>query len=261
MPILRPESHVDYYRLCAAHKDDIHELTGRGPDSKLTKFVVRRIAAALTLGSNDVVVDVGCGDGAFAAFAAPAVANTVGIAPNDEEIGRLRAAHAGVGKLQFVRGRLERIPLPDGYADKVVCNSALKELPEPGLVPVAVNELARVTKPGGLLWIGEVPMLDEHHGIDATAKGLRGLLNLLRGAFVSHTGFRPWPLACRAAQMLYCRVSAKRFYIVMPKKTIAVTPDELVPMFGRAGVRLIRQERTLQPQVSRTRLDYLFCKD
>ena len=86
------------------------------------------------------VVDLGCGDGHFAAttFSRPI---EVGLDPWK---GPLReASRRGIYRIA-VRGEGARLPLPDGSADTVISNSVLEHIPD--LDPV-LAEVARVMRP------------------------------------------------------------------------------------------------------------------
>lgn len=56
--------------------------------------------------------------------------------------------------VQFARGGAEAIPAEDGSVDIVILLKSLHHVPVP-LMDQALNEIARVLKPGGLAWISE----------------------------------------------------------------------------------------------------------
>src|SRR5215831_10706663 len=64
MPIIRVDNYLDAYRL-RAHSDDPHDLAARPDKKEVTEFVNRRILEALQPGSDDFVVDIGCGEGSL----------------------------------------------------------------------------------------------------------------------------------------------------------------------------------------------------
>lgn len=87
------------------------------------------------------VLDLGCGDGHFAAaaFAHPL---DVGIDPWSGPVRQAakRGSYRGV-----VQGNGDRLPFPDGYFSSAISNSVLEHIPELDAVLV---EMARVLRPG-----------------------------------------------------------------------------------------------------------------
>ena len=109
---------------------------------------VRRLLGPFT--GNEVALDAGCGTGALAFALAQFVSEVVGVDVRDDylEVGR-RTAPPNV---TFVSGDV--MALPFGYAefDLGCCHRVLHHVRRPEL---AVSELARVTRPGGKLFIAD----------------------------------------------------------------------------------------------------------
>lgn len=99
------------------------------------------------VGADDVLVDVGCGDGTVCAFASQAGAEVVGIDVDPESLRAAEAAMHGVGARQW-RGVLsdcDPIPLPDASATVVVATEVLEHVESPERLAA---ELARIGRPG-----------------------------------------------------------------------------------------------------------------
>lgn len=96
------------------------------------------------------VLDVGCGDGAFAARLADAGADVRGI---DADPAMIDAARLAVPDGRFVVGDAQRLPYPDGCFDCVTALTLLCLVEDPA---AAVAEMARVTAPGGRILLGEL---------------------------------------------------------------------------------------------------------
>lgn len=100
--------------------------------------------AAVEWRGDEVVLDVGCGNGKFLR-AAPATVRTVGI---DRSAGMLvAAADAGA---PLVRGLAEALPVRTGSVDVGLALHMLYHVPD---IPAAVAELRRVVRPGGVVLV------------------------------------------------------------------------------------------------------------
>ena len=114
------------------------DLTGR----------VRRLLGPFT--GSEAALDAGCGTGALAIALAPFVAEVVGVDMNAEylEAGR-EAAPANV---RFAEGDVMSLPFDYAAFDIACCHRVLHHVRRPEL---AVSELARVTRPGGKVFIAD----------------------------------------------------------------------------------------------------------
>lgn len=100
------------------------------------------------------ILDVGCGDGSFASELAQRGADVTGLDPDPVMIAVARH-QAGIERIQLrlVEGKAETLPFADAEFDRVLAVAALCFVPD---AQRAVAEMARVTKPGGRLFIGEL---------------------------------------------------------------------------------------------------------
>lgn len=111
---------------------------------------------ALQRGEN--VVDVGSGAGIDSLIAARMVAPEgrvlgVEMTPAMLEKADRAAQEAGVDNVEFRKGYAEALPIEDGWADVVISNGVLNLVPDK---MAALQEMARVLKPGGRLQIGDI---------------------------------------------------------------------------------------------------------
>lgn len=122
---------------------------------EITERLERDLVLALAgpLDGRDLL-DVGCGDGAFALAAARAGARVAGIDASAPALdtARARATEAGLS-LDLRCADACRLPFPDGRFDVVLAVTVLCFLPDAG---TAVAEMARVLRPGGILVLGEL---------------------------------------------------------------------------------------------------------
>jgi len=104
------------------------------------------------------VVDIGSGAGIDSLIAAKMVGpdgQVIGVdmTPAMLEMARKSTSEAGVGNVEFREGLAESLPVPDGWADVGISNGVLNLLPDK---LAALQEMARVLKPGGRLQIGDI---------------------------------------------------------------------------------------------------------
>lgn len=127
---------------------------GRNP------WYVRILLEALDLEAGPIrlVVDVGCGSGAYTrliARALPASGRILGIDIDSElttAARRLAASEELEQRMSFLTGDALRLPLAEGCADRAFCNALLWLLPDR---LAALQEMARAVRPGGLVVASE----------------------------------------------------------------------------------------------------------
>ncbi len=123
--------------------------------------LTRRLAQALGLRPGRHVIDVASGPGTTARLLAAEFGATVdGVDLGQPAVERARSAAEAAGltaAVQFRVGDAERLPLPGGLADAVVCECAFCTFPDKA---AAAAEFARVLRPGGRAGITDVTVAD-----------------------------------------------------------------------------------------------------
>jgi arsenite methyltransferase len=95
--------------------------------------------AVADLHEGETVLDLGSGAGADVLISAGRVGSTgraIGLDMTDEmlELARANAAEAGVTNVEFVKGYLENVPLPDASVDVVISNCVINLAPDKRVV-------------------------------------------------------------------------------------------------------------------------------
>ena len=120
---------------------------GRGP-------LARTVADAAGLTPADRVVDIGCGPGTAVRLAARRAATATGIDPAPA---MLRLAHWSTAiwrspNVNWLQGRAEKLPLPDGQATVAWAISSAHHWEDRG---AGISEAGRILAPGGCLVLAE----------------------------------------------------------------------------------------------------------
>ncbi|HZU59425.1 MAG TPA: arsenite methyltransferase [Solirubrobacteraceae bacterium] len=130
--------------------------------------------AVADLREGETVLDLGSGAGADVLISARRVGasgKAIGLDMTDEmlELARQNAVEAGIENVEFMKGYIEDIPLPDGSVDVVVSNCVLNLS---GDKPKVLREAARVLRPGGRFAVSDViarPDMDDATRADVAA--------------------------------------------------------------------------------------------
>src|SRR5213596_122062 len=114
--------------------------------------------ALAELHAGEVVLDLGSGGGIDVLLSARRVGPTgkaYGLDMTDEmlDLARRNAADAGVANVEFLKGRIEQITLPDQSVDVVISNCVINLSTDK---PAVIRESARVLRTGGRFAVSDV---------------------------------------------------------------------------------------------------------
>jgi SAM-dependent methyltransferase len=178
---------------CCAATDPAEEVFGAGlydeadaegaTDSAVQASLGCGVPTAVAdLHEGETVLDLGSGAGADVLISARRVGTTgkaIGLDMTDEmlELARANAAEAGVENVEFLRGYLEDIPLPDASVDVVISNCVINLAADKHKV---LAEAARVLRPGGRFAVSDV-IADENMD-EATRADMAAYTGCIAGA-------------------------------------------------------------------------------
>ncbi len=159
-------------------------------DSKYPDDGPRYAAAIAELGllPGQFVLDAGCGTGRALPYLRSAVGPAGMVLGLDLTPEMLRRAAAHRALAHLVTADVGRLPLPDATLDAVFGAGLISHLPDP---PANLRELARATRPGGLLALFHPisrAALAARHGRTLTPDDLRAEPNL--GPLLAAAGWR-----------------------------------------------------------------------
>jgi SAM-dependent methyltransferase len=138
--------------------------------------------AVAALNEGETVLDLGSGGGLDVLLSARRVGPTgkaYGLDMTDEmlELAREHARDAGAENVEFLKGEIEAIPLPDASVDVIISNCVINLS---GDKPQVLREAARVLKAGGRFAVSDV-IADEGMD-DATRRDMQQWTGCIAGA-------------------------------------------------------------------------------
>lgn len=208
--------------------------------------------AIAALQPGEVVVDLGSGGGLDVLLAARQVGPTgfvYGVDMTDEmlDLARRNAARMGAANVEFRKGHLEDLPLPDNTADVIISNCVVNLSPEK---ENTLSEAYRVLKQGGRLAISDIVVDGDLDGLPVNEAQIRAGLSwagCIAGALtvnqfttlLTDAGFQDISIEFDH------HYQSSDFFGKMPESLTALPEfvlTDLVSRFGSASIKAVKKD-------------------
>jgi arsenite methyltransferase len=158
-------------------------------EAKLASLGCGNPTAVAELHEGETVLDLGSGGGIDVFLSAQRVGPTgraYGLDMTDEmlELARHNQREAGIDNVEFLKGEIERVPLPDDSVDVIISNCVINLS---GDKPRVLREAARVLRPGGRFAVTDIVADDDMD--EATRRDMGQWTGCVAGA-LTETDFR-----------------------------------------------------------------------
>jgi SAM-dependent methyltransferase len=185
----------------------------------------RRAALLISLGDlqpGKRVLELGCGTGLFTRMLAPVGVHLTSIDISSE---LLRTARGKSPELSFILADAHELPFAENTFDAVIGSSVLHHLQ----ARLALQEIRRVTRPGGRLAFAEPNMLNPQILLQKNIGPLKRWL----GDSPDETAFLRWSLARDLHRAGYIDLRVFPYDFLHP-----ITPESTIPIVSRLGTAL-----------------------
>lgn len=158
---------------CGASLYDLSETADLPDTATLASLGCGNPTAVADLRPGEVVLDLGSGGGIDVLLSARRVGPTghaYGLDMTEEmlDLARRNAAEADARNVTFLRGEIEKIPLPDASIDVIISNCVLNLSVDK---PAMFAEMHRVLRPGGRLGVTDIVAADHLSSAQRAERG------------------------------------------------------------------------------------------
>jgi len=205
------------------------ELQGLPQEAVVASLGCGNPVAMAELHEGEVVLDLGSGGGIDVLLSARRVGPTgkaYGLDMTDEmlELARENQRKAGVTNVEFLKGEMEEMPLPEGTVDVIISNCVVNLSPDKDKV---LAEAFRVLKPGGRVAIADIVVRGR------VPQGLRRSLELWAGCVAGALEENEYRQKLTAAGFTDIEIESLREYTAADAEAGGL--GELVSRYARKG--------------------------
>ena len=217
-----------------------NDVAGLSPELVEASFGCGNPTALTPLYAGEVVLDLGSGAGLDVILSAQRVGPggmAYGLDMTDEMLATANAnkAKLGVANVEFLKGHIEQIPLPDNSVDVVISNCVINLSVDKDAV---FREIHRVLKPGGRMAVSDVVTLKP------LPEWLRQNLAVWTGCIAGALSIDEFKTKLRAAGFADPSVEVTRVYDPLD---LGFDPAETRDAIGSAFIRAQKAKQVLQP--------------
>lgn len=137
--------------------DDVAPQWDRLRESFFSDAVRDKAISVASVRPEGVAADIGCGTGFITEGLVQRGLKVIAIDASQAMLSEMKRKFAGLNLIDYRQGDAGSLPIQDETVDCAFANMYLHHIEVP---PVAIKEMARILKPGGVLVITD---LDEHH--------------------------------------------------------------------------------------------------
>jgi len=257
LTISKAKNHIETYKIKSFAKD-FHEMSGRN-DNRLTAFRNQKIISSMLLSKEDVIIDIGCGDGTLLSEISTCISRGFGIVPTNEEKLRLEKEHQ-LANIQFLQGLSTSLKCENEKATKVICNGVLLLLETKEELIESMHEIKRVAAKNALVWIGEIPRIDEFE-YNRKSYG-DSILRWILWVYKNNGALS----AFNAIKKVIKAALTKESFVISPKKIFYIEPEDFIAICENVGFEVVTSFKSQsidsgQNEIdSPTRYDYILRK-
>lgn len=196
------------------------------PEALLASLGCANPVALADLKPGEVVLDLGCGGGVDVFLSAKRVGpngKVYGLDMTDEmlALARENQRKAGVENVEFIKGEIENIPLPDNSVDVVLSNCVINLSTDKDKV---LREAFRVLKPGGRFAVADIVQTKD------VSDEIRRHIALWAGCIAGALGVREYEEKLAAAGFKDIEIKVVRTYSGCEAQ--ALIPQEVLSEIG-----------------------------
>ena len=218
------------------------DVAGLSPELVEASLGCGNPTALTPLYAGEVVLDLGSGAGLDVILSARRVGpsgKAYGLDMTDEMLAAANAnkAKLGISNVEFLKGHIEEIPLPDNSVDVVISNCVINLSVDKDAV---FREIQRVLKPGGRMAVSDIVTLKP------LPEWLRENLAVWTGCIAGALSVEEFKIKLETAGFLTPSIELTRVY---DPADLGFDPTEAKDAIGSAFIRAQKAKQVLRPGV------------